>query len=411
VAAAWFLLLFGSSGALAAALAVCPTCEYNTLTSAISAALPYDTVFVKAGIYSENSIVIDKPLFLAGEQGAVLDGAGKDGDILQVLADSVTVTGLVLRNVPVSYTKDYAAIRIKHAKQFRVEGNRLEKVFFGILAERSSHGTISENVITSDAVNEISSGNGIHLFYCNHLLVRDNEISRVRDGIYLEFVDDSRVTGNLSQDNLRYGLHFMFSNRDEYDHNTFRSNGAGVAVMFSTYIDMHDNLFVENWGTSSYGLLLKEISDGEITGNIFEQNTIAVNIEGSNRINYTANEFVSNGWAMKFRGGCYQNHVTGNNFRYNTFDISYKGKMNDNTFDSNYWSAYTGYDLDRNGIGDVPFRPVKLFSYIVNENPSTIVLLRSLFVDLINFSEKVSPVFTPDDLQDLHPKMRSIALK
>ena len=82
--------------------------------------------------------------------------------------------------------------------------------------------------------------------------------------------------------------------------------------------------------------------------------------------------------------------------------------MNDNKFDNNYWSSYTGYDLDKDGIGDVPYRPVKLFSYIVNQTPETIVLLRSLFIDILNFSEKVSPVFTPDHLVDASPKMKII---
>ena len=97
-----------------------------------------------------------------------------------------------------------------------------------------------------------------------------------------------------------------------------------------------------------------------------------------------------------------------NNFLNNSFDLSYNGQLNDNQFDGNYWSSYTGYDLDKDGVGDVPFRPVKLFSYIVNRTPETIVLLRSLFVDIINFSEKVSPVFTPDALKDEHPLMKAV---
>jgi len=82
--------------------------------------------------------------------------------------------------------------------------------------------------------------------------------------------------------------------------------------------------------------------------------------------------------------------------------------MNDNAFNDNYWSSYTGYDLDKDGVGDVPYRPVKLFSYIVNQTPETIVLLRRLFIDILNFSEKVSPVFTPDYLVDATPKMKII---
>ncbi|NCT19384.1 MAG: nitrous oxide reductase family maturation protein NosD, partial [Flavobacteriia bacterium] len=101
-----------------------------------------------------------------------------------------------------------------------------------------------------------------------------------------------------------------------------------------------------------------------------------------------------------------QNKFTNNNFLNNAFDLSYNSELNDNFFNNNFWSDYTGYDLDKNGIGDVPYRPVKLFSYIINQTPETIVLLRSLFVDIINFSEKVSPVFTPDNLLDEAPLMR-----
>ncbi len=84
--------------------------------------------------------------------------------------------------------------------------------------------------------------------------------------------------------------------------------------------------------------------------------------------------------------------------------------MNGNIFDQNYWSEYAGYDLDKNNVGDVPYRPVKLFSYVVNKTPETIILLRSLFVDIINFSEKVSPIMTPDNLKDNRPLMKPVKI-
>jgi len=200
----------------------------------------------------------------------------------------------------------------------------------------------------------------------------------------------------------------MFSNDDIYENNLFEKNGAGVAVMFSKRIFMRNNIFRLNWGTASYGLLLKEIYDADIIENLFEQNTIGVNAEGSNRIVYERNNFKNNGWAIKFLGACYGNKLHQNNFMYNAFDIAYNGSINGNLFDKNYWSEYTGYDLNRDNIGDIPYRPVKLFSYIVNRTPETIILLRSLFVDIINFSEKVSPVFTPDNLKDFHPLMKPV---
>ena len=179
--------------------------------------------------------------------------------------------------------------------------------------------------------------------------------------------------------------------------------------MFSRRIDMYYNTFINNWGAASYGLLLKEIYDANIQHNTFTENTLAIYIEGSTRIDYGYNEFKQNGWAMKMAGGCLDNTIHHNNFIGNTFELGVHSKVNNNTFNDNYWSEYSGYDLDRDGVGDVPYRPVKLFSYIVNETPESIVLLRSLFIDLVNFSEKVSPVFTPAEVVDDRPLMNKFS--
>ncbi|WP_223034936.1 nitrous oxide reductase family maturation protein NosD [Hanstruepera marina] len=386
---------------------VCNSCDVTSLTRAISLAKPFDTVIVKKGTYKEHNIVIDKPLTLVGKNYPVIDGELK-GEVITIISDSVTVDGLFIINVGTSYTEDYAAIRVKKSKHFTIQNLVLEKLFFGIYLEKSSYGKVYHNKIIGDAVEEYNSGNGIQLWYSHYVDIEHNFVEHVRDGIYLEFSDNCVIKNNVSAENLRYGLHFMFSNDDIYQDNTFENNGAGVAVMFSKKIKMLNNQFRENWGTASYGLLLKEINDAEIIGNTFEENTIGINLEGSNRITYKNNNFTNNGWAIKVRGACYTNHFVENNFLYNSFDISYNSKVNDNIFDKNYWSNYTGYDLDKDGIGDVPYRPVKLFSYIVNRTPETIILLRSLFIDIIDFSEKVSPVFTPDNLMDNNPQTKRI---
>lgn len=386
---------------------VCHNCTNKSLTEAIASAKDFDTIIVKKGTYKEHDILVDKPLTIIGENYPVIDGELK-GEIITIVSDSVTVDGLFIINVGTSYTEDYAAIRVKRSKHFVIQNLVLEKLFFGIYLEKAHHGKVFHNKIIGDAVEEYNSGNGIQLWYCKDIEIEHNFVEHVRDGIYLEFSDNCVIKNNVSANNLRYGLHFMFSNDDVYQDNTFENNGAGVAVMFSKKIKMYNNVFKENWGTASYGLLLKEINDAEIKGNTFEENTIGINIEGSNRITYINNNFINNGWAIKVRGACYTNHFLSNNFLYNSFDISYNSNINDNIFDKNYWSNYTGYDLNKNGIGDVPYRPVKLFSYIVNRTPETIILLRSLFIDIIDFSEKVSPVFTPDNLLDNNPKMKKV---
>lgn len=394
-------LLYGQT------LEVCASCKYKSIKDAVLQAKPGSTIIIKKGTYPEHNIEITKPLTILGEGNPVVDGQDK-GEIITIESDDVTIDGLKIVNVGTSYTTDYAAVRVVKSENFLLQNLKLERLFFGIYLEKAKNGKVLNNTIMGDAVEEFNSGNGIQLWYCRNIEVSGNSIEKVRDGIYLEFSDEINISDNISKNNVRYGLHFMFSNNDVYRNNIFKDNGAGVAVMFSKHIKMLKNTFRDNWGTASYGLLLKEINDAEISNNLFVENTIGINIEGSNRINYRDNDFKNNGWAVKVRGACYANIFSKNNFLYNSFDISYNSKLNDNEFDQNYWSNYTGYDLDRDGIGDVPYRPVKLFSYIVNQTPETIVLLRSLFIDIIDFSEKVSPVFTPDNLMDNKPRMQAI---
>ena len=403
----FFAVICMTSSNFAQQIEVCSSCPISTLQDGIAQAKDFDTIVVKKGTYKEHNVVVDKPLTIIGENYPVIDGELK-GEIITIISDDVTVDGLFIINVGNSYTEDYAAIRVKNSKNFLIQNLVLEKLFFGIYIEKSKDGKVFHNKIIGDAVEEYNSGNGIQLWYSKNVEIEHNFVQHVRDGIYLEFSNFCTIKNNVSALNVRYGLHFMFSNDDVYQDNTFENNGAGVAVMFSKRIKMYNNIFKENWGTASYGLLLKEINDAEIEGNTFEDNTIGINVEGTNRINYKHNTFKNNGWAIKVKGACYTNIFTENNFLYNSFDIAYNSKVNDNEFDKNYWSNYTGYDLDKNGIGDVPYRPVKLFSYIVNRTPETIILLRSMFIDIIDFSEKVSPVFTPDDLLDNNPQIKKI---
>ena len=384
---------------------VCSTCAIKTIKEAIEIAEDGDEIYLKKGIYKENNIIINKSISLIGEEGVVIDGEDAGGIII-FEADNFTIRSLKIINVGMSYTVDYAAIKVIKATNFTIEDCILENVFFGLLIEKSKKGIIRNNIISGTRKSEASSGNGIHIWDGSEMEVYNNELFGLRDGIYFEFVKKSIVFENISRKNIRYGLHFMFSNNNIYHHNIFRNNGAGVAVMFSKFITMHNNIFELNWGSASYGLLLKEIYDAEIYDNLFQENTIGINGEGCTRINYTNNTFLRNGWAIKIAGACYTNIFVNNDFMHNSLDLSYNTKIHDNKFDNNYWSEYTGYDLDNDGIGDVPYRPVKLFSYVVNKTPEALVLLRSLFVDIINFSEKVSPVFTPDNLMDLNPLMK-----
>lgn len=379
--------------------------EIATLTSAIAMAENGDRILIKPGIYREGEIIIDKSVTIAGEDFPVFDGEDKY-QVLRITADHVTIRGLDVRNCGVSFIDDNAGINVAEADSCIIEGNRLNKNFFGIYLAKSSGTRVINNQIASNATAEASSGNGIHLWYCKGIVVEDNTISGHRDGIYFEFVQDGIIQRNTSFSNLRYGLHFMFSDRCQYRENIIRDNGAGVAVMYTKNVVMEKNQFLNNWGSASYGLLLKDITDSKITNNRFLNNSIAIFAENSNRIIVENNDFMENGWAVKIMANCLDNEFTGNNFIGNTFDVATNSRNNFSRFASNYWSGYRGYDLDRDGFGDVPFRPVRLFSLIVEQHSPALILQRSLFIDLLDMAENIFPVLTPETLVDEKPLLK-----
>lgn len=399
------ILLLSQSIVWAHQIMIGPNQEIKVIQRGIDQAGPGDTLIVWSGTYREGNIFVHKRLTILGKGWPVVDGENET-EILTITADSVTIEGLQVQNVGVNYLKDQAGIRCERVKHLLLRNNLLVNTFFGIYLEHCKDVIVTGNRIQGTATAEVSSGNAIHAWYCKGIQIDQNQVSGHRDGIYFEFVDSSQICANDSHDNLRYGLHFMFSNDDDYMTNRFGSNGAGVAVMFSRRITMRENNFAHNWGTAAYGLLLKEIYDGWIYRNDFYHNTTGIFSEGSNRILFTENQFRRNGWGVKIAGGCEANNYLHNKFELNTFDVTMPQNQSSIAFAYNYWDDYEGYDIDHDGIGDIPFRPVKLYGYVVSRTPEAIILLRSFLVDLLNYAEKVSPVATPIQIQDPSPVMR-----
>jgi len=287
-----------------------------------------------------------------------------------------------------------------------IENNTIFHAYFAIHISNTSYATIRHNNIIGAPRSEQLTGNGIHLWKSNHALIDGNHVQGHRDGIYFEFVSLSTVQNNLSENNIRYGIHFMFSNDDVYFNNTFKKNGAGVAVMYSKKVTMEWNHFIQNWGASSYGILLKDISDSRIQHNEFFKNSVALHLEGTNRIDIRQNLFRENGWAIKVQASCEDNNFHHNNFINNSFDVATNGTLVLNKFYNNYWNKYEGYDMNKDGIGDVPYHPVSMYSMIVEQNPNSLLLLRSFIVSLLDKAEKAIPSLTPENLVDDKPMIK-----
>lgn len=401
----FILSLFVCSELLAKTIPVGAKRFYKNIPAGIAAAIPGDTVLVDGGHYTDKKIIINKSIVLKGINYPVLDGQRKY-EIIDVYANGTIVEGFRIVHCGISSMEDLSGIKVIECKNVIIRNNILEDNFFGIYIQNGVNCAVENNTIIANGIEEQQSGNGIHCWKSDSMRIIANKVTGHRDGIYFEFVKNSIIWRNTSTKNLRYGLHFMFSNDDMYVSNIFSNNGSGVSVMFSNRIKMFSNYFEENWGDASHGILLKEISDGYMQGNHFSKNTSGIFMEGGNRIYMTYNSFENNGWALKIQASCLDVVLEHNNFKGNTFDVGTNGSLVQNTFNNNYWDKYEGYDLNKDKVGDIPYRPVSMYSMIIEKYPAAMILFRSFITSLLDKTEKILPSLTPENLKDNAPLMK-----
>ncbi len=400
-------ILLLSQTLIASRIWVAPGTTVPDIETALKQCQPHDTVMVKKAVYPCINIFISKSVTLIGENYPVLDGQLRD-EVLTVLANDVTVQGFEVMNTKMGSIKDYAGIRVFRAENVKILDNKLTNTFFGIYLSDSRNVLVKGNHMVGASYGRSDAGNGIHLWKCEWIHVTGNHSEGHRDGIYFEFAKHCWIDNNLSEKNFRYGLHFMYSNNDTYMYNIFRNNGTGVAIMYSENVEMQYNQFIDNWGGSAYGLLLKEIHNSIVSHNVFGNNTIGIFIEGCNRVNMRENDMFRNGFAIRLMADCLDDTLQNNNFSGNTFDVSTNGSLQQNYIDHNYWDKYEGYDLNHDGLGDIPYRPVSLYAQVVEQMPYSMMLYRSLITMIMDRMEKAVPTVMPDKISDLHPVMRKI---
>ncbi len=387
-------------------LRVCTgACKYRNLQAAIDQAPPYSNIFVEEGIYIlSEEIVISKPIKLIGkEKKSILDGSKIKNVIKISQTYDVEITGFTIKNSGYSDIQEFAGIYIEKSSNCRIYNNSLLDNTYGIYLAYVQKCIIENNQIISNAINEVQSGNGIHLWYSYENQLKNNFVRKHRDGFYFEYSENLVVENNISVENIRYGIHFMFCHRAKIFNNLFLKNEAGIALMYSNRLELNANQIQYAWGRGLKGLLLKDINDSEIVRNIFSNNTTAFYTDNSNRNKIYKNQFLSNGIAMEILGNSYENEIFNNYFENNLFDVATNSRSNPNLFKENYWDKYKGYDLNKDGYGDIFYRPITLFSFWVSKYPDIFILLRSPMIDFLETLEKVFPVVIPSQLKDEKP--------
>jgi nitrous oxidase accessory protein len=348
---------------------------------------------------------------LRGETGAIVDGGGT-GTVITVAGDGASVEDLVVRGSGRDVMKLDSGVQVLTSARVRIRGVVARDVLYGISAERAGDLEIAGCTLTGRVRpgDETGSGNGIHLWYCTGGSMRGNRVDRFLDAIYLSFTHGLAVEANHLAWNGRYGLHTMYCQENRLARNTFTFNVAGCALMFSNRLVVEGNDFVRNRGPRTYGLLLRDCSDGTFTGNRMADNTVAVFLDGSNRNRFRGNLVENNGWGLLLFASCRGNEFAGNNFIANDYPVALDMRRTDNRFDDgregNYWSENAAYDLDDDGVADEPFGPVSAFAFVSKQYPDLTILARSPAVAALGVAERLFPSLSPSEAVDRFPRVR-----
>jgi periplasmic copper-binding len=382
---------------------------FSSISAALHKAKAKDEILIYGKKIYKERLVIQKPITLKGVGTPIIDG-GQRGDVIKVNADNVTIEGLQIQNSARSSQVDYCGVHVKDAQFVTVRNCVFRKNQFSVMFQNCKNGLIANNNISSNITYNPIMGNAVHCWKSDNMHITGNNIGHNRDGIYLEFVNNSHIDHNTVSGCARYGLHFMFSHFNVYSSNRFNHNQAGVAVMFAHNVEMINNTFEFNRGTSSYGLLIKELQYSTIKWNRFLDNTVGLLIDGGSDLNVHHNVIKNNGWGMRLISASTNDTIVHNNFLGNTFDMTTNVSYNRNNVNGNYWDKYEGYDLNKDGYGDVPFHPLSLFSMLAEQNENVLFFFHSFLMNLLDATEKVLPSITPDNYVDNYPHMNPYKL-
>ncbi|MCC6273929.1 MAG: nitrous oxide reductase family maturation protein NosD [Deltaproteobacteria bacterium] len=421
VGAAALLLLAVSAPANVAqaeTLVVAPGSPFSTVGAAIGAAGSGDRIVVGPGLYRER-ILIDRPLSLQGDPGAVIDGGGT-GTVVSITKGPVEIRGFLLKSSGASLLEEDAGIKLTGAEGCTVEDNRVEDTLFGILVNSSPKSRILNNQVLGKDLPVPRRGDGIRLNNSGDSTVAGNTVVRSRD---LSIWESNRVSvrRNLVRES-RYGLHYMYCDDNHFEGNVFEDNQVGAAVMYSRRLTLRNNRFTGSRGAGAVGLLIKAGDDIFAEGNWILNNTRGVFLDDSPQSLLAACEFSKNVIGGNDVGVSIQPAVdralfTENAFIANRSQVEILGGVSRlrNLWSrggrGNYWSDYVGFDAGDDGIGDTPYKIEEFFESLAERWPEAGLLRMSPAAEALEMASRAFPIGKPRlKVLDEHPLKNPPAL-
>ena len=386
-----------------------PAAQLSPLQRAIDAAAVGDTIEVPAGTYT-GDLFIDKSVSLIGRGRPLLRGSGV-GSVVLIRAAGVAVEGFDIDGGGGGdLGRDSSGIHVA-ARRVLIRDCGISNSLFGVYLREADGARVERTRIQGIRAKAAGEkGSGIHVWNTNGFELTDNEIFDVRDGIYIQSSPHGVVRGNVARD-LRYGLHYMYSDDNLFEDNVFENGDAGTAVMYSRRLTFRRNQFLRNRGYASVGLLLKACDHVLAEDNLIANNARGVFIEGSIDNVFRGNVIAGSDSAVVLYDSATQTVFTGNAFVSNLAPLALSGRRTDAIFAGNYWSDNTSPDLDGDGRTDQPYRLSSLFDHMRGNLTAADLLSRSFAASAIGAAERAFPVLQPIPVVDALPLARPPALK
>jgi len=383
---------------------------FSTITAAIAAANPGDTVLVAPGEYPEN-LVIEKTVVLVGQGSPHVIGTG-EGDVIEIRADDVELSGFTISGSGSRMMSSNAGINILGARA-RIRDNLVVDNLFGVYLRGAREALVEGNTIRGRAEVDLGRrGAGVHLYDAEHNTIRHNRVSFVRDGVYFDHADFNVVEDNEFSD-LRYGVHYMYCKSNSFFRNIFRDSLGGVAVMYTEDVTFRDNQILNNRaGHNAFGLLLKDCLDSVAERNVIVNNVNGIFLDNSHRNRFVGNLVAYNDVGVMLYASSLESTFSRNDFVGNLATLHTVGRADADwtpNGEGNHYSDYRGYDVDEDGIGDTEYRLQDAFEYLEGNRPLLRLFLSSAASDALAAAERSFPIVPSSDEIDRAPRMRPVS--
>lgn len=394
------LCLWAAGSALAGEITVTPT---ESIAAAVARAAPGDVIRVERGHYQER-LVIDRPLTLKGIDRPTISG-GLQGDTIRVTAEDVVIEGLIVSDSGDSLVDQNAGIYIQPGAHRAVVRNcDLTYNLFGLWIEKSNDVRIENNLITGKRdYRSASRGNGIQLYNTTGARIIGNQISFVRDAIYVDVSHHAIFRGNRLH-HSRYGTHYMNSYYNLWEDNESWLNRGGLALM-----EVRDQVVRNNraWANSDHGIMLRTIQDSLVENNVVAGNARGFFIYDAEYNTLRGNLIADNIVGIHLWAGSFRNVVERNDFISNREQVRYVASR-DETWgakEGNHWSNYIGWDRNGDGIGDVPYEANDVVDRLSWRHPMMKLLLASPAVQTLRMVGQQFPLLRAPSIVDPNPRM------